>query len=996
MRISIVVLVLALVVGVAAGLAASPARGQGSHLDSLGAREHLTADGPQFDELPVVIGEPRDLPCLIGEANLVFTIHNVGNAALPDRPGTPEFYAIASSTKGGSVVAKSITSGVGPGAILGQPPLGGMATCDLSIPPDGSDTVTMRIAFPAGVNSIGALNVERGIWWDYDDDGVVDTAPVQELWRFQPDICNPLDVPCSPPSIPNREWHTEVQLPILGSEGQERVCQTWIEVQNVGPDSNKAILVTWAAPGACSPQCAGPLSVACSGLLRPGGTWTFLGAQIPAEARSGALFQVSTRWMSDLGVDFGIAIDDDVADVLCDALLYGVVGNCDNYRRFLKAYSEGGEFAGIPMNQRVIGRGLLAVDVLRRCSGDPTSTVEVASRYNGIASDDLGFYDPTFGGYAYFVPLVYADRAGLRSVLHVQNAGIECASVEIWFKSQDDCRQARLCEVFSLALGESHVFEATDCVGPDWRGSAWLRSTRVLATAVDTVGRDVLMTYVGEASQLAYAYDPLWMELTVGRVAYGPLIYSAYEGWDSSVQVQNRSSTTAAKVKVYLLDRGGDVVTALVDWICPRGSQWFFLPAVYDLPANWVGAVRVESQEWWAPGDPAVQAPDIAGVVTLSRYNDVARTQATEAIAYNLLPESRAYDWPTGNGRGDLDSGVGLIAIPNLVKDLGTTGLTTELAIANVVPQPGFTNVAVLIFDQNGLVDVTCENLSEQQAVYIDLQTWGHISPGFTGSAIISATFWDHEAFQPDGQYLRNVVGLAAVAIQRARTSVGDGSAGDQATGDVGIPLRESAAETAALGSGWEGSAVPVCPGVPVIHPYPGRCVPMPDGICRHDYSPATNPNGAQIEYVYIPGTSSVPAGGKCTDAVAPGTTRNWDATEFVTCADSGDLVVTMDSGSLSPYTGTSCGWSNLGINAYLFSVGIYKITNSAACQYLVQDSAQDGKGAGFMGPGSTFTFTSECWVHGAGIYTFASIPGCDMAGRGTVTGSAEWSFDFP
>ena len=95
-------------------------------------------------------------------------------------------------------------------------------------------------------------------------------------------------------------------------------------------------------------------------------------------------------------------------------------------------------------------------------------------------------------------------------------------------------------------------------------------------------------------------------------MAYGPLIYSEYQGWDTGVQVQNLSSVVAAKVKVYFLDRSGDIITTLVDWICPRGSQTFFLPVVADLPGNWVGSVRVESQEWFSPGDPLVPPPNIA------------------------------------------------------------------------------------------------------------------------------------------------------------------------------------------------------------------------------------------------------------------------------------------------------------------------------------------------------------------------------------------------
>jgi hypothetical protein len=986
--VSVVLLSASLVIAVA-GLVASPTHGRDLGLARFRARADLAIDGPKFDDLPVALGEPVDLPCLAGEANLVFTIHNVGDAPLPDRPGTPEFYALVTSTKGGAVVAKSIISGVGPGAILGQAPLGGMATCDLSIPAGGSDTVTMRVAFPQGLFMIDALYVERGIWWDYDSDGEVDQAPVQELWRFLPDLDKPLELPCIVDVFPSGGGAV-LQLPILGSDESEGICQTWIEVQNVGPDANKAILLTWGAPTVCLPQGAGPLSVACSGLLRPGGTWSFAGAQIPPGAQSGAVFQFSTEWP-----DVDLGIDERAADLMCETLSYTVVGDSDNYRRFLKAYTEGGEYAGVEQNRRLIGRGRLAVDVLRRCPGDPTSAVEVASRYNGIPSDDMGTYDPTFGGYAYFVPLLYADRAGLDSVLHVQNAGLECASVEIWSKSQGDCMRAHVCEVFTLAPGETLSLDLTVYVRPDWRGSAWVRSSQPLATAVDVAGRDVMMTHGVEPAQVSSTDDPWYPTFTGGSaVGYGPLIYSAYQGWDCSVQVQNQSSSAAAKVKLYLLDRSGDVITTLVDWICPLGSQTFFLPAVRGLPGDWVGAVRIESQAWSAPGDPTVQAPNIAGVVALTRYYDAARSQPAESIAYNLLPEWRSFDWPMGSGWGGPASGIGLIAIPSLAKDVGATRLTTELAIANVVPQPGYTNLALLIYDRNGLVDLTCRKLSEQQVDYVDLAAWGHITPGFRGSAIISATYWDHEVLKPDGGFLRNVVGLAAAAIERPRSGLD--YAGDQATGDYGIPLSLSAEEAAALGADWPGAEKPLCPGVIPLPPWPGQCAPTPDGTTHHDYSPATNPNGSQIEYVYIPGTSSVPAGGKCTDAVAPGATRNWDATEFATCAPPGGLVVTLNSGALSPYTGATCGWSNLGINAYLFSVGISKITNSAACQYLVQDSAQDSKGAGFMGPGSTFTFTAECWVHGAGIYTFASSPGCDMAGKGAVTGSAEWSFDFP
>ena len=50
---------------------------------------------------------------------------------------------------------------------------------------------------------------------------------------------------------------------------------------------------------------------------------------------------------------------------------------------------------------------------------------------------------------------------------------------------------------------------------------------------------------------------------------------------------------------------------------------------------------------------PAVYPPNIVGVATLIKYNDAARTQTTEAIAYNLLPEHKVYDWQIGFGGGE-------------------------------------------------------------------------------------------------------------------------------------------------------------------------------------------------------------------------------------------------------------------------------------------------------------------------------------------------------
>jgi hypothetical protein len=230
---------------------------------------------------------------------------------------------------------------------------------------------------------------------------------------------------------------------------------------------------------------------------------------------------------------------------------------------------------------------------------------------------------------------------------------------------------------------------------------------------------------------------------------------------------------------------------------------------VTNLPGNWVGSVRIESQEWWTPGDPKVLGPNIVGVASLIRYTDVSRTTATEAIAYNLLPEQWAYDWQIGENGGGTDSGIGLIAVPSLLKDLKTTGVSTELAIANLVPKPGFTDFAIYIYDQNGLLDFVCEKLNEKQVEYIDLNTWGYINEGFKGSAIISAVFWEHDVFDGGGFFLRNVVGLAAVIVERTGGVLADRDMipGDESGGTTAFPIAQP--------FHFQGPQAPRCPGQP-------------------------------------------------------------------------------------------------------------------------------------------------------------------------------------
>ncbi|MFQ5460330.1 MAG: hypothetical protein ACE5EL_06015, partial [Anaerolineae bacterium] len=474
-----------------------------------------------------------------------------------------------------------------------------------------------------------------------------------------------------------------------------------------------------------------------------------------------------------------------------------------DYRRFQMAFNDGGTFAGMPMDVAV-GEPI-AVEVLRRCvSPDHPNTI--ASKYSGIEAFEFGAYDPVFGGYSFYAPLLFADASGFESTLYLQNAGIDCTTVEIWFQQQDDCLRAFICEVFTLAPGETFQFNATDCVGPGWIGSAWVRTSQPMAIAIDHIAPALLMTYAGTPGQLRFTFEgqPFFSPGSV--VSYAPLVYSEYQGWDTGIQVQNLSATSSAKAKVYFLDRSGDIITTLVDWICPRGTQTFFLPAVAGLPGNWIGTARVESQEWFTPGGPSVPPTPVTAVAHLIKYADIQRTAPNEAVAYNLLHEFEAFDWQIGSGIGGTESGVARLAIPSLLKDLDGTGVTTEIAIANFVPKPGFTDFAIYLYDMNGLLDFVCQKLGAKQVEYIDLQSWGYISNGFKGSAVVSATFWEHDVFDDNGDFVRNLVGLGATIIERTGTILGENVPGDQATGTAAFPVPAP--------FDFEGLNAPQCPGL--------------------------------------------------------------------------------------------------------------------------------------------------------------------------------------
>ena len=313
---------------------------------------------------------------------------------LVDRPGQPEFGMTVYASNGAPVSVLSITSGVGTGQIPGLSPLNGSATADLSIPVGGTDTVRVRLGFPSGLGNTGDLVFDRKVWVDINPtNGQIDTG---ELYEFLGADEDPFPIPCDPTVDPNRQLGMQVHLPILTFKGQDS-CDVWIEVQNdrrgrrqgrAGDVGRGGVL---PAAGGRSVE-GGVHGLAAAGLdVEPDGR------PDPGRARRAACCSSSRRsscrtsgWTTVFG------FDDIFADLMCETLFFGVVGDADDFRRFKKAYNEGGAFAGIPqdMASGAGDGGILAVDVLRTCDADVTAGAKVTSKYNGIAGSHLGDVRP--------------------------------------------------------------------------------------------------------------------------------------------------------------------------------------------------------------------------------------------------------------------------------------------------------------------------------------------------------------------------------------------------------------------------------------------------------------------------------------------------------------------------------------------------------------------------------------------------------------------------
>jgi hypothetical protein len=490
--------------------------------------------------------------------------------------------------------------------------------------------------------------------------------------------------------------------------------------------------------------------------------------------RSAALFSFTARDLSDLGLDMGF--DMPAADLVCENLFFELLDDATAYASFLRAYVAGGSFADMPLG--TLRGAPLTAEVVRDCAADDLGAELARSAYGGVASSELG-QAGRLGTRTYHASLVPAGVVGLDSRVIVQNAGSGPSRVEAEFRDSEDCGRTYPCPDMGVAPGESLVLSPSACA-QGRLGSLILRSSEPLAVAVDVVAGSGLASYTAVAgSPAAGAERPVVPSAQAGSVLFGPLVLFDPDR-ETDLFVQNMDADTAAHVRLTWIDRDGETLRVDEGSVCPGGGRSFAAPRRGAGVSSTVGSVRVESLPVDSE-DPsaAATAPPIAGVLYTTR-SDSMQLQAPDSGAYALLGGAQALLWPTagpGSGGSPVEdvggtaTGVAALAVPALSKAIAEPNAdgadtTTDLAIANLVAAPGFTDFVIYLYDQNALMDYVCEKLNEKQVEYIRLDTWGYVNPGFAGSAIVSAVFWEHDVFADDGLWLRNLVGLGGVTVQ--------------------------------------------------------------------------------------------------------------------------------------------------------------------------------------------------------------------------------------
>jgi hypothetical protein len=323
-------------------------------------------------------------------------------------------------------------------------------------------------------------------------------------------------------------------LPALGALGDTARSEAWVQVRNSSDEGVMVVFNSYSALGQCPPDERGPVDWAVSPPLPPGGSWVFTAG---AGVVSGELLSI---------------------------------------RPGTQPRTAGG-------NGTLVPAGSVAATVLRRARGDVEPSSLVHSAYTSEAVPPASLRP---GLFAYHIPDAVADWDGRDSQIYIQNGGRACAAAELIFRSHGDCEFQDVRLVYAIPPHETAVVSASSVVGPEWRGSAEVRSQQPLAIVADVVGADQLVT-----SRALPAPS-----LGIPAVEGGAPFLRETHGWETTFAASNAGSSTA-RLTLDVLDGQGNPIGRSELTPCPSGSATARLVAGPNQPVPAAGGLSMTSDQ---------------------------------------------------------------------------------------------------------------------------------------------------------------------------------------------------------------------------------------------------------------------------------------------------------------------------------------------------------------------------------------------------------------
>ncbi|MBK7779356.1 MAG: hypothetical protein IPJ58_00935 [Ardenticatenia bacterium] len=502
----------------------------------------------------------------------------------------------------------------------------------------------------------------------------------------------------------------QVWLPAMGAS--RAGCVGRLVLQNLSSAGQRGVLLTWGDSRACPPDSAGPVHIACTGLIAPQTSWILQGSQLGAGSRSGTVYS-----FADLPANpplvAGASAGEGVADLACEAPFAWIKGDPQEYRRFQKAFLSDGRYRNFIFD-RMVGDPL-AISWTERCGEDLSS-------YDALRWGESSVWSEPEQAQLSYLPLIGADWEIL-----VQNMGPDSADAALRLDLGDG--RWKVCEAPRIAPGEARTLRVADCA-PE------ALSARVSASQPIAV----VARRAAEGPRAAYA----------GRGVGGPELHLAWPGdraLAAVVGLQNPSTTLTATVRLQADDRWGNRRLLREARLGPGASLRLDLAASELGPVSDAAFLRVES----VADDQGRRTP-IVGAAWQQR-------DGLTIAAQELL---------VGTPEG---TGTGLLALPIFQSD---PAAPTRLVVHNDVGRFGRTVFSVAMYDRVvGLIGVVCMRLDARASKVIALDVWRFAPSGFSGSAVISASYWEHDRDDDGHKLPDNPVGLSATF------QTGDASKGD-------------------------------------------------------------------------------------------------------------------------------------------------------------------------------------------------------------------------